>query len=45
MSSHSYLSTIERGQKHPTPNKLVELCGVMDVHPLTLLTLAFGGRN
>jgi hypothetical protein len=29
--------------KSPTLNKLAELCEVMDIHPLTLLTLAYAG--
>lgn len=40
VSSRTYLSSLERGLKSPTLSKLVELCQVMDVHPLTLLTLA-----
>lgn len=43
VSSRTYLSTLERGLKSPTLNKLAELCEVMDVHPLTLLTLAYAG--
>lgn len=41
VSSRTYLSTLERGLKNPTLNKLAELCEVMEVHPLTLLTLAY----
>ncbi|QNU62784.1 helix-turn-helix transcriptional regulator [Vreelandella titanicae] len=40
MSSRIYLSTLERDLKSPTLSKLAELCKVMEVHPLTLLTLA-----
>jgi transcriptional regulator with XRE-family HTH domain len=43
VSSRTYLSTLERGLKSPTLNKLAELCEVMDIHPLTLLTLAYAG--
>lgn len=42
VSSRTYLSSLERGLKSPTLNKLEELCEVMGVHPLTLLTLAYG---
>jgi transcriptional regulator with XRE-family HTH domain len=43
VSSRTYLSTLERGLKSPTLNKLAELCEVMQIHPLTLLTLAYAG--
>ncbi len=43
VSSRTYMSTLERDLKSPTLHKLTELCEVMDVHPLTLLTLAFAG--
>ncbi|HCI1651747.1 TPA: helix-turn-helix transcriptional regulator [Pseudomonas aeruginosa] len=45
VSSRTYLSSLERDMKSPTLNKLAELCSVMDVHPLTLLTLAYGGDD
>lgn len=45
VSSRTYLSTLERDLKSPTINKLAELCEVMDVHPLTLLTLAYTGDS
>lgn len=41
VSSRTYLSSLERGIKNPTLLKLSELCGVMRIHPLTLLTLAY----
>ena len=43
VSSRTYMSTLERDLKSPTLNKLAELCDVMEVHPLTLLTLAYAG--
>ncbi|MDZ5613993.1 helix-turn-helix transcriptional regulator [Achromobacter xylosoxidans] len=43
VSSRTYMSTLERDLKSPTISKLAELCKVMDVHPLTLLTLAYAG--
>ncbi len=43
VSSRTYLSSLERGLKSPTLNKLSELCEVMEIHPLTLLTLAYAG--
>lgn len=45
VSSRTYMSTLERDLKSPTIHKLAELCEVMDVHPLTLLTLAYAGDN
>ncbi|HBO2685802.1 TPA: helix-turn-helix transcriptional regulator [Pseudomonas aeruginosa] len=45
VSSRTYMSSLERGQKSPTMHKLTELCEVMEVHPLTLLTLAYAGNN
>ena len=45
VSSRTYMSTLERDLKSPTISKLAELCEVMDVHPLTLLTLAYAGDN
>lgn len=43
VSSRTYLSTLERGLKSPTLSKLADLCEVMQVHPVTLLTLAYAG--
>ena len=45
VSSRTYMSTLERDLKSPTLHKLTELCEVMDVHPLTLLTMAFAGDS
>ena len=45
VSSRTYMSSLERDQKSPTVHKLTELCEVMDVHPLTLLTLAYAGDS
>ncbi len=45
VSSRTYMSSLERDLKSPTMNKLAELCEVMEVHPLTLLTLAYGGSD
>lgn len=41
VSSRTYLSSLERGVKNPTLYKINELCQVMQVHPLTLLALAY----
>ncbi len=45
VSSRTYMSTLERDLKSPTIHKLAELCKVMEVHPLTLLTLAYAGTE
>jgi transcriptional regulator with XRE-family HTH domain len=45
VSSRTYLSTLERGIKSPTLNKLAAICQVLAVHPLTLLTLSYTGGN
>jgi transcriptional regulator with XRE-family HTH domain len=45
VSSRTYMSSLERGLKSPTLSKVAELCEVMGVHPLTLLTLAYGGDS
>jgi transcriptional regulator with XRE-family HTH domain len=44
VSSRTYVSVVERGLKHPTLSKLDEIASEMQVHPLTLLTLAYAGR-
>lgn len=41
VSSRTYLSTLERGMKSPTLDKLEDLASVLEIHPLTLLTLAY----
>ncbi|AEI82780.1 transcriptional regulator XRE family (plasmid) [Cupriavidus necator N-1] len=45
VSSRTYMSSLERNLKSPTMHKLTELCEVMQVHPLTLLTLAYAGES
>lgn len=45
VSSRTYLSSLERGLKSPTLHKLTELCEVLGVHPMTLLTLAFADMS
>ena len=45
VSSRTYMSTLERDLKSPTISKLAELCEVMEIHPLTLLTLAYAGDS
>ena len=45
VSSRTYMSSLERDLKSPTLNKLAELCEVMQVHPVTLLALAYAGKS
>jgi transcriptional regulator with XRE-family HTH domain len=45
VSSRTYMSTLERGMKSPTINKLGAICQVLSVHPLTLLALSYTGGN
>jgi len=45
VSSRTYMSSLERDLKSPTIHKLAELCEVMEVHPLTLLMLAYAGTD
>lgn len=37
VSSRTYLSTLERGIKSPTLDKIDEIASIMGIHPLTIL--------
>jgi len=41
VSSRTYLSTLERGLKSPTLEKIDALAQVLGVHPLTLLAASY----
>jgi transcriptional regulator with XRE-family HTH domain len=41
VSSRTYLSTLERGLKSPTLDKIEALAETMGIHPLTLVTLCY----
>lgn len=41
VSSRTYLSTLERGLKSPTLDKMQVLAEVLDVHPVTVMALTF----
>lgn len=41
VSSRTYLSTLERGLKNPTLEKLEEISQVLGVHPATLVLLSY----
>lgn len=45
VSSRTYMSTLERGMKSPTLNKLTAISQVLSIHPLTLLMLSYSGGN
>ncbi len=38
ISSRTYLSTLERGLKSPTLEKIEAIASVLELHPLTILT-------
>lgn len=40
-SSRTYISSLERGLQSPTLSKVDELAECLEVHPLTLLTMAY----
>lgn len=44
-SSRTYVSTLERGLKSPTLNKIDDLAEVVGVHPVTLMALAYAELN
>jgi transcriptional regulator with XRE-family HTH domain len=41
ISSRTYLSTLERGLKSPTLEKIEALAETMKIHPLALLTMTY----
>lgn len=41
VSSRTYLSSLERGLKSPTLDKLEDICSVLEVHPVSLLLAAY----
>jgi len=41
VSSRTYISTLERGLKSPTLEKIDELAATLELHPLTILTLTY----
>jgi transcriptional regulator with XRE-family HTH domain len=45
VSSRTYLSTLERGLKSPTLDKLQDISEVMTVHPASLILLACAIRD
>jgi transcriptional regulator with XRE-family HTH domain len=45
VSSRTYMSSLERGIKSPTIDKIDSLAHAMDLHPLTLLVLTYSLNN
>lgn len=45
VSSRTYMSTLERGMKSPTLNKLAAISQVLAIHPMTLLMLSYTGGS
>lgn len=41
VSSRTYLSTLERGLKSPTLEKIEQLAQVLEIHPASLVALAY----
>lgn len=41
VSSRTYVSSLERGKKSPTIEKIDALASVMGIHPLTLMSLTY----
>jgi len=41
LSSRTHISALERGMKTPTLSKVDDLAEVLDIHPLTLLVMAY----
>jgi len=45
LSSRTYVSSLERGLKSPTLHKVEQLAEMLEMHPLTLLVLAYAGSE
>jgi transcriptional regulator with XRE-family HTH domain len=41
VSSRTYMSTLERGLKSPTLEKVEDLAVTLEIHPITLIALAY----
>lgn len=41
VSSRTYLSSLERGLKSPTVDKLEEIAKILDAHPASILLMAY----
>ena len=45
VSSRTYVSSLERGEKNPTLQKVELLSEQLEIHPLTLLASTFANRD
>ncbi|OIQ74573.1 helix-turn-helix protein [mine drainage metagenome] len=45
ISSRTYLSSLERGLYSPTLDKIDSLATMLDIHPLTLIAMAYENSN
>lgn len=45
VSSRTYLSTLERGLKSPTLEKIDQIAGTLGVHPLTILVATYVDKD
>jgi len=45
VSSRTYLSTLERGLKSPTLEKIDQIAGTLGVHPLTMLVATYVDKD
>lgn len=45
VSSRTYVSSLERGLKSPTLNKVDDLAATLGIHPLTLLAMSYLGKS
>lgn len=45
VSSRTYISTLERGLKSPTLDKIDQIASELNMHPLSLLAFSFVGRQ
>ena len=45
VSSRTYMSTLERGIKSPTIEKIDLIAGAMQLHPVTIVSLAYLVQN
>nr|WP_116298573.1 helix-turn-helix transcriptional regulator [Cupriavidus taiwanensis] len=44
-TSRTYMSSLERGLKSPTLDKLDQIANALDLHPLSLIAFCYIGRS
>lgn len=45
ISSRTYLSSLERGMKSPTLEKIDQLASILNIHPVTLILLSYAAAE